>query len=186
MSYIAPNVAQAWICTLNDSAYSPDVSNQFNLRYGNELVYGLDKIASGYVRGLYGDKSISSSDALKIKGNDLYFIEFKNQPNSNINAKDVQAKALASLLVSQIALFPQKSLSEISQNAHFYVVYKDSPLGNDDYYRKTVEKFGKFAEISGEPLLFGLRRYMEIQLFRDVHTIPVSVFDKKYSLSIFE
>lgn len=186
MSYIPPAVVKAWICTLDDSAYSRDVPKQFKLKYGNELVYNLDKIASGYIRKLYGNKSIFSSDALKIKGDDLFFIEFKNQPQSNVNSEDVQAKALASLLVLQIALFPEKSLSEISQKSHFYVIYKDSTLGNNDYYQKTVNKLGDFAKVVDEPILFGLRHHMEAGLYNDIHTIPVSIFEEKYSTGIFE
>lgn len=187
MSYIAPPIPEAWKCSLTAASYSSDAIQQFTLKYGDQDVFNLDKIASGYVRGLNGDRSLSSADALlKDKNGELYFIEFKNQPRRNINSNEVQAKALSSLLVSQVALYPNVSLHEMSEKSHFYVIFKDTPDEEPDYFQKTAEKFGAYAGMSDEILWFDLRKHLEKGLYKDIHTISLSVFESKYSKSIFE
>lgn len=80
MPYKAPSPSNAWTCTLNQSAVSADQSQPFQLTFGDELVFNLDKIASGFIKKLYGNKTLSSVDAFKEKDGEFYFIEFKNQP----------------------------------------------------------------------------------------------------------
>ena len=119
MGYLTPPVNDAWKQTLTETAYTPDVSVQLELKNGEAIVFDLDRIAKGFVKGLYGDKIVSSCDAFISKNDDLFFIEFKNQRIANIKSNELAAKALGSLLVAQLAFFPQRSL-EASPIIHTY------------------------------------------------------------------
>ena len=86
MGYLTPPVNDAWKQTLTETAYTPDVSVQLELKNGEAIVFDLDRIAKGFVKGLYGDKIVSSCDAFISKNDDLFFIEFKNQRIANIKS----------------------------------------------------------------------------------------------------
>ena len=92
MRYTAPKNPEVWNKTLSQTAYTEDkpAEEQFDLEEnGEKVVLALDTVAKGYGKGLYGDKIIASCDALKQKDGELYFIEFKNQRQSNVDKKDV-------------------------------------------------------------------------------------------------
>ena len=183
MPYKAPSPSNAWTCTLNQSAVSADQSQPFQLTFGDELVFNLDKIASGFIKKLYGNKTLSSVDAFKEKDGEFYFIEFKNQPQKNIDSNSVRAKAFSSLVVLQFALHPELSLAEISEKAHFYVVFQDDP---QNYFEKTTQTIAKYAGFSDEPIYFDLRKYyFNNKLYKDIHTVSFSVFESKYIGLIF-
>lgn len=74
MGYLTPPVNDAWKQTLTETAYTPDVSVQLELKNGEAIVFDLDRIAKGFVKGLYGDKIVSSCDAFISKNDDLFFI----------------------------------------------------------------------------------------------------------------
>ena len=186
MGYSTPPVSESWKQTLTETAYTSDVPIQLELKNGEVIVFGLDKIASGFVKGLYGDKIVSSCDAFIPKGDELYFIEFKNQRITNIKPKELAAKALGSLLVSQLAFFPQKSLEALSNHSHLFVVYKDQGLqGEPDYYKEIMGTFAPLANLTNEPIQIDLRRYLNYGLYCEIHTISVSQFNEFYSDLIF-
>lgn len=186
MGYLTPPVNNVWKQTLTETAYTPDVSVQLELKNGDAIVFDLDRIAKGFVKGLYGDKIVSSCDAFISKNDDLFFIEFKNQRIANIKSKELAAKALGSLLVAQLAFFPQRSLEALSDHSHLFVVYKDQDLkGEPDYYKEIMGTFAPLANLPKEPIQFDLRRYLNCGLYHEIHTISVSHFNEFYSDLIF-
>lgn len=187
MGYAAPRIAEAWNQTLSKTAYTEDkpAEEQFDLKHGDEVVLALDAVAKGYVKGLYGDKIIASCDALKQKEGELYLIEFKNQKQSNVNQKDVQAKAFGSLIVIQAALYPEESLVSLMQRSNVFVVFQDHRPEEEEDYLNIVKKFGEYAGVSNEPIWFGLRQCLERGICKTVHTISVSEFNNTYSEKLF-
>ena len=51
MGYLTPPVNDAWKQTLTETAYTPDVSVQLELKNGEAIVFDLDRIAKGFVKG---------------------------------------------------------------------------------------------------------------------------------------
>ncbi len=136
-----------------------------------------------YIKNLYGKKALSSCDALFCKNDKYYFIEFKNQVEKNIDSNDVRAKAFSSLLIANFVLCPQCSISELSNQSELFVVFKDSKEPN--YLNKLASELKILANLSGEPLFFNLREYVDKGIYKEIHTIPASVFNEKYSDYIF-
>lgn len=185
MGYSAPEIDVAWKQSFSKTAYTEDKSpeEQLQLKNGDKIVFALDKIAQGYIRGMYGDKILASSDAFMQNSEELYFIEFKNQQQKNVDKKDVQAKALGNLMAVQLAFFPDKSIVELAEKAHFFVVFRDFSEKEKEYFEKLKERVGGYAQ--EEIICFGLRQYLERGLYRELHTIEVSKFNEIYSDSIF-
>ncbi len=188
MRYTAPKNPEVWNKTLSQTAYTEDkpAEEQFDLEEnGERVVLALDTVAKGYGKGLYGDKIIASCDALKQKDGELYFIEFKNQRQSNVDKKDVQAKAFGSLIMVQAALYPEESLASLMQRSNVFVVFQDHRPEEEEDYLNIVKKFGEFAGESGEPIWFGLRQCLERGICKSVHTISISEFNHTYSEKLF-
>lgn len=186
MGYTAPKIQENWKQKMSETAYTADKMQQLPLKHGNESVLALDCIAKSYIKGLYGDKIIASCDALKQKGGELYFIEFKNQRQSNIDKKDVQAKIFGSIVVVQAGLYPEESLASLMRRSNIFVVFQDHQPENEEDYLKLVKKLGEFAGMSDEPIWFGLRQYLERGICKEVHTVSVSQFNDTYSDMLFE
>ena len=55
MGYLTPPINDAWKQTLTETAYTPDVSVQLELKNGEAIVFDLDRVAKGFVKGLYGE-----------------------------------------------------------------------------------------------------------------------------------
>ena len=184
MSISAVSIPAHWKATLQETAFSQDAKLPLPLKHGKETVLNLDKVASSYIKNLYGDKVLASCDALFCKNGKYYFIEFKNQDEKNVSSNDVRAKTFSSILIANLLLCPQCSISDLSSNSELFVVFKDSDEPN--YINKLAYKLNLLSNLSGEPLFFKLRPYIDNGMYKDIHTIPVSVFNNQYSDSIFE
>lgn len=183
MAITAYSDLSQWNTTLKAAASSNDTTIPLPLKNSEKLVVNLDSISSSYIKNLYGKKALSSCDALFCKNDKYYFIEFKNQVEKNIDSNDVRAKAFSSLLIANFVLCPQCSISELSNQSDLFVVFKDSKEPN--YLNKLASELKILANLSGEPLFFNLREYVDKGIYKEIHTIPASVFNEKYSDYIF-
>ena len=167
--------------TLNECANTEDKPEQLELWNGDEQAVALDDLCT-LLRKMNGNQQVSSCDAFIDRDDEYYFIEFKNQPVKNIETVDVQKKAFISPTIVQMLLKQDESFESISAKSHLYVVYQDD---ESDYYGKIQNKVHEFAKLNGEPLRFGLRLHARNMLYKEVRTIPLSVFNSVYGKRIF-
>lgn len=127
---------------------------------------------------------MSSCDALVEKDDSFYLIEFKNQPNKNIDNKEIQKKAFDS--VTQLLVTWKKDISQqvLSKKLVLFVVYHNTE--KDEYFEKIRNKTLSFTNLDQtEPLLFGINDDLK-SLYREVHTIDISYFLEKYYSECFD
>ena len=167
--------------TLSECANTKDKTEQLELWNGDEKAIALDDMCT-LLKKMNGNQQVSSCDAFIDRNEEYYFIEFKNQPVKNIEIVDVQKKAFISPIIVQMLLKQNESFESISEKSHLYVVYQDD---ESDYYGKIQNKVHEFAKLDGEPLKFGLKLHAKNRLYKEIRTIPLSIFNNVYSKKMF-
>ena len=171
-----------YLKTLRECAKTDDkLEQQLELCDGDELAIDLDNLC-GLLKKMNGNQLMASCDAFVDKNGEYYFIEFKNQPVKNIRENEVQKKELISPVIVQMLLKSDESFASISDKSHLYVVYQDD---ESDYFGKIQGKMYEYAKLEGEPLRFGLRLHADRRLYKEIRTIPLSIFNDVYSKRIF-
>lgn len=122
-----------------------------------------------------------SVDAL-YEGNDqcYYFIEFKDQPNGNVDYDAVLAKAVDSLVIGGFMFASDQKLVDVMRRSIFILVY-DNP---DD---KLLNGFSDMAGNRGAPkdqygecILRKLDRLADFGFYAEVHTWTIDAFKKHF------
>ena len=161
--------------TLGKTSYSVD-KNSYLLN-SDIQAYDFDKLCKS-LKNMRGDSTLSSCDALVENGDSVYLIEFKNQPNKNINNKEIQKKAFDSVTQLLVTWARESSQQALSQRLVLFVVYHN-PV-DDESFEKIRNKTLSFTKSDQtEPLLFGINDDLK-SLYREVHTIDISDFQEKY------
>lgn len=160
--------------TLGKTSYSVD-KNSYLLDSGIQA-YDFDKLCNS-LKSMRGKSPLSSCDALVEKDDSVYFIEFKNQPNKNINNAEIQKKAFDSVTQLLITWARDTSQQALSKKLVLFVVYHNP--ADDESFEKIRNKTFSFTESDQkEPLLFGINDDLK-RLYREVHTIDISDFQEK-------
>lgn len=164
--------------TLGKTSYSADKGS--SLLNSDIRAYDFDRLCKS-LKTMRGDSTLSSCDALVEKDGSVYLIEFKNQPNKNINNAEIQKKAFDS--VTQLLVTWERDTSQrvLSEKLVLFVVYHNPE--DDESFEKIRNKTFSFIESDQtEPLLFGINDDLK-SLFREVHTIDISDFLETYYFS---
>ena len=167
--------------TLGKTSYSED--KKTNLLDSEVKAYDFDKLC-GSLKGLRGNCPLSSCDALVEKDDSVYLVEFKNQPNKNINNDEIQKKAFDS--VAQLLVTWERDISQqaLSKKLVLFVVYHNAT--NDEPFEKIRNKTLSFTKSDQtEPILFGINNDLT-NLYKEVHTIDISDFLEKYYSEYFD
>ena len=165
---------------LSETAYTEvkDEKDQLRLVFKDELVFNLDRIAAASTKKWNNNNSLKSCDAFYENNGNHYYIEFKNQPLNNVKPEEIRQKAFNSLLVTQIAIFPDSSFSEITKRAVLIVVYRESSIPSWEKIRNSIGVMAK----KNTSIQFGLEKYKSHGFFQEIYTVTVEKFNEMSSI----
>ena len=138
----------------------------------------LDDLTRRVCEELRNGQTLCGCDAY-LKANGIHwFIEFKNQYADSISQKKIQQiwrKAYDSISTVRMAIDQTITLDDLCQNAVLLVVFRDEEQPGLDAFKQITSGYVK----KEYPVYWGLRK-IEGKLYREVHTIPKSVFCDKW------
>lgn len=135
-------------------------------------------------------RKLSSADGLYIDDDGkIYFFEFKNAPHGHIGSKNIHMKMHDSILTWQIYNNSNLSLDELMLRSSYFVIYNDSRYKGErenksPSFEKIKQSYRRFSKIDDEPLLWGVDIFKN-SFYKEIHTIDVELFEKKYAPKIF-
>lgn len=135
-------------------------------------------------------RKLKSADGLYIdKEGNIYFFEFKNAPHNHIGYRDIHLKMHDSILTWQIYNNSALSFDKLMLKSSYFVIYNDSRFNGErenksKSFDKIKQSLKKLAKVEDETLLWGVDVFKNT-FYKEVHTIDVEVFEKKYAPSIF-
>ena len=150
--------------TLRETSLSADKHSPFlNL---DDEVYNLDKLSDG-LKGIHGNKRFSTCDAF-IERNGMYaLVELKDQPNKNIQNKEIQKKVIESAMVLLVSWKNDATQEDLAKKLRLFVVFHDDAKSvGFEKIRKKAKELADPRDKEPEPLLFGLCKEVQ-SLFRD-------------------
>lgn len=167
--------------TLGETSFSVDKGSC--LLDSDVQAYDFDKLCKS-LKKMRGNSTLSSCDALVEKNDFIYLVEFKNQPNKNIDNMEIQKKAFDSVSQLLMTWARDTSQQDLSKKLLLFVIFHDTE--DDKSFEKIRNKTYSFAKPDkAEPLLFGIHDDLK-SLYREVHTIDISKFVEKYYPACFE
>ncbi|MBQ6985567.1 MAG: hypothetical protein IJQ25_01105 [Oscillibacter sp.] len=157
------------------SEASKDDDNGISLIDAPYIVCKLDALTKELCKQLRYGQQLSGCDAYLQANGIHWFIEFKNQDAKGVYGKrvDLWKKAYDSICTVRMVLDPEIPLDTLCQNAILLIVYRDEKP-EPEHFKLLVEKGGVWGKVQ-EFIRDGLRP-LEGKLYREVHTIPKSVF----------
>ena len=180
-----------------------DVKDQFNLRYGDEVVDALDKRYNSmmklwqmkrlsceksdcvFYKEKYMGKKFATTDAF-VCGVDgrFYFIEFKYQPVSNIKLDNLWNKAFESPLAVSFDLLADVPMKKVREKSVFVVVYREDPnVGGEGQKRLNglLDEYRSGEKVNNEQvsIKFGLTPFKsgEHPIYSAIYTLTEKEFD---------
>jgi hypothetical protein len=180
------SIYQSFQDTLAEVSYSDDTKRSI-ICDDTKPVVNLDRLALSK-KGLCGAQTVASFDAFYIdKADNQYLIEFKDQPSKNIKSNEIHKKIFGSTALLLITCQKDLSVNAFTANTTLFVIFRDDE--NEASYLQIPSAMKKWMEDnpakSGEPLLFNLRSEYK-STFKEIHTIPESIFKKSYLPIIFQ
>ena len=121
----------------------------------------------------------SSCDAVYMKNDKIYVIEFKNRKYSQITSKDkrdIREKAYHSMLFL-LHLEDNKSMVEIKDNATLFVVFKE--MDEEASYKNLVETINRYANGNDHVIRCQLGK-LKGKYYKEIYTIDKEVFESVY------
>jgi hypothetical protein len=171
----------------NFSEVSNSEDKQFPLIQDTSVVlYNVDKLATRFCKEYRNGEAYSSCDAFYETGKDDRFIlfEFKDQPESNIDFKDLSKKAIDSSALLLLTWFSRRSANDVRRLVELFVIYARQDK-NAQAYQKGINGFRPLmSKNQKEPVLFGLDTY-EGTFYSEVHTLTKDAFYKNYWKKLF-
>ncbi|MDD3998039.1 MAG: hypothetical protein PHH86_10055 [Sphaerochaetaceae bacterium] len=185
MEGIFPISLNPYLASLADVSYSDDTKR--SIVNDTRIVIDLDKFATSKKK-LCGSEQMASFDAFHIdKANKQYLLEFKDQPPKNINSNEIQKKVVCSTALLLLFYQQDTTYKEFSANTSLFVIFKDDE--NENSFYRLPSEMKKWIEPNPakreEPLLFEFSSEYKSS-FKEIHTIPESIFKKDYFPYIFE
>lgn len=165
-----------YLKTLSEASFDDDKNER--LIESDFRAYKLDTLTVRVCRELRNGQTLSGCDAYWKANGIHWFIEFKNQYANSISQKTVQQiwrKAYDSISTVRMAIDQTIPLDELCQHAKFLVVFRDEEQPGLDAFKQITSGYVK----KEYPVYWGLRK-IEGKLYREVHTIPKSVFCDKW------
>ena len=162
---------------------SMDKENRAPLIDTDDLVYNFDGITKQLCKKLQRKETLASCDALLKRDEQYYFLEFKNQPQVNIDLPQMAKKAFQSFQLFRLAIEQDMSVEQARDHLTLFVIYADKD--GEDSFSGIREKICKFSKLPGEPpILFDLRR-VHGKLYQEIYTLPKSEFMTLWYPSLF-
>lgn len=162
------------------SRVSLDDAKQCSLIDTSDLVYNFDGIAKYLCKELQRREIVASCDALLRRDEQYYFLEFKNQPQVNINPAQLAKKAFQSFQLFRLAIEQEMSVEEARDHLALFVIYEDEKSSFSDFRGKMHQ----LAKVPGDPILFDLRK-VRGKLYQEIYTLPKSEFMDSWYLRLF-
>ena len=137
-------------------------------------VYNFDKIAKYLTKQLQAKQAVASCDGLLERDGEYYFLEFKNQPQANIDTAQLARKAFQSFQLFRLAIDQESNVDATVSQLTLFVIYADT--GEDESFegvRGKVHQLAKMEEAA--PILFGLRK-VKNKLYKEIYTISKPEF----------
>jgi hypothetical protein len=150
-------------------------ATSFDSEHGTYLCMDDSQIVMDYdgiVASLYpnSQQRPKSFDALFVYGENIFCVEFKNQKPANIDNKEVQEK-LVDGKKELISLLHSLNIQTKSYNFYYCVVYKKC-IEPRDRYKCGIDK---------NAILFGLQKYKEQSLVKEIFTNNIEFFTKQFT-----
>lgn len=157
-------------------------------------IFNFDGISKAFCRKLRGEKN-SSCDGYYIKpdGN-AFLVEFKNQPEGNIDKISLKNKIYDS--ITTLVMNENITRNEVVKRTSVIVVYNDSAnqqksktsYNTSQAFNSFAKKIAELSEKKGihsYDKKFGLQCYKDI-LFHDVFTVDKQIFEQEFMEFLFE
>ena len=154
-------------------------------------VYCFDTVSEMEAMLYRRKKKLSSAVAIYIDEQEkIYFFEFKNVPHNHVSHKGILEKMHDSILTWQVCQNSEKSLDELMEKSTYFVIYNDSHYEgqreNESSSLESLKKqMKKLAKIETEEELLWETEIYQNTFYREIHTIDVDVFERKYAKKIF-
>lgn len=173
---------------------SKDDVDKKDIKYmtNSELeVIDFDGVKDYYIKDLNLKNTPRSNDALLIKDNELYFIEFKNGKIGKKELNNVKYKIYDSLLIFTDII--NKCVDYTRRNLNYILVYnkdyRPNPLGKLDKgevqesreYDKIWGSLNQFANRDPDPFKIG--KQFEGLFFKKVYTCTEEEFEEKFIIN---
>ncbi len=172
--------------TLSKVSYSNDTKRSI-ISDDKIPVINLDRLAVSR-KGLSGDQIMASFDALYIDiADNQYLLEFKDQPSKNINSNEIHKKVFGSTALLLLTCQKDATLNIFAAKTSLFVIFKDDE--NEESFMRIPSAMEKWMDNnptkSGEPLLFNFSSEYKTS-FKEIHTVPESIFKDHYFPNIFQ
>ena len=111
-------------------------------------------------------------------------------PHNHVSHKGILEKMHDSILTWQVCQNSEKSLDELMEKSTYFVIYNDSHYEgqreNESNSLESLKKqMKKLAKIETEEELLWETEIYQNTFYREIHTIDVDVFERKYAKKIF-
>lgn len=137
----------------------------------NDLVYNFDGIAKYLCKELQRGETVASCDAMLRRGEQYYFLGFKNQPEKNIDPVQLAGKAFQSFQLFRLAIKQEMSVEKARDHLTLFIIYADEKSSFSDLRNKMHQ----LSKLPGKPILFDLRK-VHGKLYQEIYTLPKSEF----------
>lgn len=141
--------------------------------------YSLDKLKVP-LKSLRGSLYCSVDALYEGKDNRYYFIEFKDQPNGNVDRDRVLAKAVDSLTIGGYMFANNHRLVDTMKMSVFVLVYDNPDEMLLNKLAKMAGSRGAPKDQYGELILFGVDRLAKSSFYSEVHTWTEDAFRKHF------
>lgn len=157
-------------------------------------MFNFDGISAKYCKKIRGEKNFSCDGYYEKSNGNRYLIEFKNQPEGNIDKVWLKNKIYDS--ISTLVMNENITREEVAKRTSVIIVYNDevaeektkTSYNSSEAFNQFSKKMGSLSKkigIDSYDKKFDLARYQNL-LFKDVYTIDKRIFEKEFIDVLFE